>query len=274
MKSLSRLSLGLLTLQVSSVLSFAHQFELEGTMTYTWQDHVQMLYSMQVYVQDCQWAIFKTYNWTTNRLVTEMSSDGSFIYCLDRIETNTGTVRPEDYTEAYPNSLIGQIQSVDFPFGTLNTEGITLFYAYASSCYLNTHTNHVIGSIPFNPQSLQRNEAEGEYAKITRGEQPLELPTEISFLAPFQPGTNAVLTTSEFTNFANVQIPMRVSVVHGPTTYEFHAARVSDTCSLKSFKPELPHGAYVTDFRVPHFLGSDPGSFRMATNGWPVLQAE
>jgi len=138
----------------------------------------------------------------------------------------------------------------------------------------------MIGSIRFQPRDEPRS-YEGTYALITRSSPPLRLPSKIIFLPEFQNVTNAVLSTSEFTNLAGVQVPLKVSLVRYfqnktniLTTYEFQATRISEKCPLKSFKPRLPSRAYVTDYRFPHFLASDPGSFRQMTNGSPAMRTD
>ena len=275
----------LVLFQFSSTRSFSYEFEVDGTMIDSPSGHPPFSCSLQIYVRDCQWAVFQIWEDPTNRIVTEISDDGDSVYMLERIETNSGVFMPDDYSKALPNSFNGQIHPAHFPFGILNTEAVTLFYAYASSCYLDAHTNQMIGSIRFQPND-QRESDLGAYrdvdARITRDLPPMGLPRQIVFLGnllyeTMLYETNAVLSATEFTNVAGVQVPLNVSLLRNSLnktgilmTYEFQATRISEKCPLKSFKPLLPSGTYVTDYRVPHFLASDPGSYRPMANGWPA----
>ena len=269
----------LVLFHVSSTRSFSYEFEVDGTMIDSPGDHPPFSCSLQIYVRDCQWAVFQIWENPTNRIVTEISDDGDSVYMLERIETNSGVFMPDDYSKALPGGFHGQIHPAHFPFGTLNTEAVTLFYAYASSCYLDAHTNQMIDSIPLQSNDPQSHPGvyAGVGARITRDSPPLGLPRQIIFLRNLQYETNAVLSASEFTNVAGVQVPQKVSLVRYSSnkneilmTYEFQATRISEKCPLKSFKPLLPTGTHVTDYRVPHFLASDPGSYRPMTNGWPA----
>jgi hypothetical protein len=274
------LSIVLPLVQISGARSLAYEFEVDGTMKASPSGYPPFSCSMQIYVRDCQWAVFQIWESPTNQILREISDDGDCVYALNHIETNAGNFSPDDDSRAFPNSWTGEIYPAHFPFGILNTEAIALFYAYASSCYLDAHPNQVIGSIRFQPRDTPRT-YEGAHALITRSSPPLRLPSKIIFFPEFQYVTNAVLSTSEFTNIANVQVPLKVSLVRYfqnktniLTTYEFQVTRISEKCALKSFKPRLPSGAYVTDYRVPHFLASDPGSLRKMTNGWPAMRTD
>jgi len=266
-------------LEISSARSFGRQFEVDGIMTALPEGHQPFSCSMRLYFQDDRWAVFQIWEDPTNRIVTEISDDGDYVYELNGAETNTGVFMPDDHSKTM-SRWSGEIHPQHFPFEILNTEAITLFYAYASSRYLDEHTNQVINSIPFQPGDETRNH-EGTYAFITRSSPPLRLPSKIIFRAEFQYTTNAIFNASEFTKVADMQVPMKVSLARflpgtseALITYEFRATRVSGQCPLKSFKPALPDGAYVTDFRVRHFLASDPGSFRATTNGWPAMRTD
>jgi len=267
-------------LEISSARSFGHQFEVDGIMTASPEGCRPFSCSIRLFVRDDQWAVFQIWEDPTNRIVTEISDDGEYVYELHGAETNAGDFMPDDHSKLMPYRWSGEIHPQHFPFEILNTEAITLFYAYASSGYLDGHTNQIINSIPFQPGDETRNH-EGAYAFITRSSPPLRLPSRIIFRAEFQYVTNAIFNASGFTNVADVQVPIKVSLARflpGTSeplmTFEFRATRISEKCPLKSFKPALPDGTYVTDFRVRHFLASDPGRLRATTNGWPVMHTD
>jgi len=250
------------------------EFEMAGTMTASPEGQKAFSCSMQIYVRDCQWAIFQVWQDSTNRSVTEVSDDGENVYLLNRFETNSRPFLPEDWSTAAPNGWSGQVHPAHFPFKILNTEVISLFYGYASSCYLDQHTNQVINLIPFQHGDESRSPA-GAFAFITRSAPPLRLPGRIVFRNEFQYDTNAILESTSFTNIANLQIPLKVSLVrylpHTTNileTFVFQANRVTEKCSLKSFKPALPGRALVTDYR-----NGSQASPQM-TDGWPVARTE
>ncbi len=254
--------------------SAAYEFAVDGTMKITPHGHPPLTCSLHVFVRDCQWAVFRIWEGSTNRFVTEVSDDGDYVYLLDWIETNSARFRTGDYSGALPNSFVGQIHPAHFPFGLPQTEAVALFYAYASSCYLDTHTNGIIGPIPFSANDLPLS-YEGAYARIVRETSPSHLPVEIAFLRSLEFGTNAILRTSDFTKVAGARVPRKVSLTRYSqdltgelADYQFSATRVSRRCSLKVFTPRLPGTAVVTDYRGPHILRDDSRSLWPATN-WP-----
>lgn len=268
----------LVLLAISSTRSFGHQFEVDGIMKASPEGGQPFSCSLQFYAQDDRWAAFQIWENPTNRIITEISDDGEYVYKITRAETNAGDFMPDDLSKALPGSWGGEIHPKHFPFKILNTEVVTLFYAYASSGYLDSHTNQMINPIPAQIGDEGKNPI-GVHAAITRSAPPLRLPSRIIFQAEFQYVTNTIFTASGYTNIAGVQIPTKVSLARylpdGANiviAYEFQATRISEKCSLKSFKPPLPGHALVTDFRVRHFFASDPGSLRVTTNGWPAIQ--
>ncbi len=101
---------------------------------------------LRVYVRDCQWAIFQTWETATNKLITEMSDDGTNIYVLEHQEArDAGASATAAEWPVDPFSWLGEIHPSGFPYRRLNTEIGILFYAYASSCYLDSLTNEMIG---------------------------------------------------------------------------------------------------------------------------------
>lgn len=264
--------------QALSSSLFAHEFEVDGTMRITPTGYPAFSHSIHIYVRDCQWAIFRVLEDSTYRTVVEISDDGDNIYKLTRVETKNGSFSPDDYANVIPNSLLaGEIHPSGFPFRMLEIESITLYYAYASSCYLDSLTNQIIGSIMLSPSELQSGD-ERSQALITRGSPPLRLPSKIIFWDDTRKWTNPIFSASEYTNFGNAQIPSRVSLFQyyqGETnileTFEFHATRILDTCSLKSFRPLLSNGALIADYRFSHQNTYTPGIPQIVTNTWPTM---
>jgi hypothetical protein len=256
----------------------AHEYELNGVMTDEPAGHPPFACNMHVYVRDCRWAIFQTWESPTNRIVTQMSDDGTNIYTLDHVETPS----LKNGWEAMPNSYVGNIYPSGFPYRVVRTEIVALFYAYASSCYLDSVTNGLLGPIKFHPGQLMMGDARVS-VNLYRNSFPPRLPECICFLnieGSKVQWTNVVLRAFDFTNLGSIQIPSAVELIrYRPkqatifTRYEFRVTNILDQCSLKSFTPFLPAHSFVEDNRFATGRADVPPiTYGQTTNSqWPTV---
>ena len=256
-----------------------YEFELEGVMSDEPAGHTAFTCNMHVAVCDCRWAIFQTWESPTNRIITELSDDGTNIYQLDHIEkpsVNNGW-------EPMPNSYVGNLYPTGFPLTVLDPENVILFYAYASSCYLDSVTNGLLAPIRLGPGPSMTGNARVP-DNLFRNPSSPRLPGRICFLEIHDLGvqwTNAILSTFDSTNLGSIKIPSRVEFVSyraNParivTRYAFHATNFLNHCSLQSFTPVLAGRAVVEDNRFARGrVDVPPISYPQITNSqWPTIE--
>lgn len=249
-----------------------YEFELSGIMEISPHRYEIPSFSckMRVCCRDCQWAIFKIWETKTNRIIQETSDDGTNIYSITHVED----LRNNWIWTDIPNSWVAQIHRSGFPRYVLQTEEVMLFYAYASSCYLNSLTNSFFDPIKFEPNDLLEGNVRVK-GVIKYGPAPVRLPQELYFLSVREYKTNAVLSASNITNIGRIQIPLDVSLrrfvldADKPLIdYTFKVDKLSLTCNVDSFKPRLPSNVLVSDYRFSHGQAYVPPIVESATNGW------
>lgn len=206
------------------------------------------------------------------------ASDGTLFYKV----TSVGTAARRARRGVTANTAIAVRGPGSTPYA-IEDEIIALYYAFASHCYLANLTNSLVypfrGALGFDHQLSDdiRNRALWELQPAPPG-----LPRYIvtTSTAGY---TNAVLTTSVFTNVSGLRLPKQSSVrfldanLQGSTNGSplvwkelaviVEAAGRSSTTI--SFVPELPTGASVQDIT---FWSNKPAlnvSVRTKTNGWP-----
>lgn len=265
----------------SSPAPSAYEFEVEGNMEIAPSGFSAFSSKMHVYVHGCQWRISETWQSATNRIITEIGDDGTNIYRLDHVETNTPSA--PSLWGIDPSSWIGAIHRAGFPYRTIETDIVTLFYAYASHCYLDSVTNNFLGPIKFQPTDLKMGDLPVQ-ARIVRDSAAPQLPEQISFLGA-QGGrlesTNSFFEASIFTNVGAAHIPLRVSVLrYRPerssvlVKYEFSVSTARPKCSTSAFDLACPSGTFIQDYRFSHgdanvspiMVGVLPSP------GWPSLE--
>jgi hypothetical protein len=251
------------------------EFEVQGVMQIT--PHRTKANSttcrMRLFCRDCQWAITQTWEVGTNRVVRQMSDDGKNIYIIEHIEA----LLPNAETEAIPNSWVAQIHRSGFPCWVLETEAITLFYAYASTCYLDTIKSDLIDPIKVQPSDLLYGNRRVK-AWVARNHDSPRLPNLIGFFDYSSKLTNTVLRAESFTNIAGFQLPNRCLLRrYDPRNgkklidYEFHADELNGRCSMQSFTLNLPKNTYVSDYRFSHGEAYVPAIVHpSASGGWPT----
>jgi hypothetical protein len=202
----------------------------------------------------------------TNRLVREMTDDGTYIYVLSHVEL------PERGWEVQSNSWAGEMYPPGAPRRLLAPELEMMFYAYASACYLDSVTNQLLTPIKMGPQQLADDDLQAP-AWITR-DSPSSLPAEICFLKTNREDTNCILRTFAFTNVGGAHIPLK-AVLTGfgksgapLVEYTFEAERVSGGTSVATFTPELTANTFIQDYRFAG-VADDLPIFYPGTNAWP-----
>ena len=264
------------SLLLTGFKAFSFEYEVDGIATIAPASFAPFHCSMQIYVKDCHWEIYWWSENSSNRFVNVLSDDGENIYKLTRIETNVGTsFARDDYSHVIPYSWVGEIHPSGFPYRMLAPEPITMFYAYASSCYLASVTNKSIGSIMLDPKELDLG-YEQSPVELQRGNLPPQLPTSIQFLDQNAKRIIASFNSSNFTNVGEIQLPLDVSFVRfydGSTnvhiSYTFHVAKMSDKCRINSFVPFIPKTAIILDYRFSHQKAEAIPV--LVTNAWPTL---
>jgi hypothetical protein len=191
----------------------AAEFEVNGVMIYQRDGKPEFPYDMRISVRDCKWSIVQRSMLGTNkmqRIQTELTYDGTNIYNLSHVERQV----ENEAWQVVSNSYAASLYSGEFPFRNLDPEIVLLFYAYASTCYLDTVTNNQTGPIKFQPRDLEMGNAT-VYSELDREVLPPMLPKRISFfLGPTRGWTNANLVSGDFTNVGGLTIPATVSLEH------------------------------------------------------------
>lgn len=249
-----------------------YEFELNGVMEIIPHRYNIPAFSckMRVCCRDCQWAISKIWETKTNRIVQEMSDDGTNIYSLTHIEALKNTW----IWTAIPNSWVAQIHRSGFPRYALQTEEAMLFYAYASTCYLDSVTNSFIDPIKFEPNDLLEGDKRVKGVIIYSSAR-IRLPQQLCFLSVQETRTNAVLNANNITNIGMIQIPLEVSLRRFALDdgtplidYMFKVDNLTQHCKIESFKVRLPSAALVSDYRFSQGQAYVPPIVESATNGW------
>jgi hypothetical protein len=261
-----------------SLSLWARGFEVVGIMEIKPTGHPTFSHLMQIFVQDRQWAVFRIIENVTNRTVVEISDDGTNIYNLTHLEPKAIGISPLESYSLSNCMAAGEIHPTGFPFRMLETESVSLFYAYASTYYLDTHTNQMIGSIILQPSDLHDGDKLSDVL-LERTEAPLYLPREITFIDKAANWTNCILRCKDFTNIVGMQIPLEVSLerfyrdkTNILQTFTFHATKVYGECSLGSFTPSInSNGVFVCDYRFSHHGSYVPGIPQVVTNAWPTM---
>jgi len=224
----------------------------------------------RVFFRDCQWAVFTIWETSTNRIIQEMSDDGTNIYLVSRIEKLENNWMWTDV----PNSWVGSIHRSGFPRFALQTVEEILFYAYTSTCYLNSVSNGFVDPIKFEPDDLfegdKRVKAEIKYSNGS-----IRLPQEIYFSPRRLGETNIILRVNTITNIGKLQIPLELSLTRFASDdwkplidYSFKLISAAPSCSLESFKPSISSTALVSDYRFSHGQAYVPPIVEFATNSW------
>ena len=255
-----------------------NEFEVDGSITNMPTGYHSFSFSYQVYVKGCSWSIFLISETVSNRIVQEYSYDGSYVYKLSHIETNLSEpFQPDNIAAAFGNSWIGQIHPAGFPFRILDPDAISLFYAYCSSCYLDSITNDMIGAILFQPNEL----AVGDllsHSLVIRGDMPLRLPKTIDLFSVDHAFKTCEFNVSECTNVDRMELPLSFSLLHYfrnetnvLTQFDNHVAHIRDTCSLTTFTPYFPAKLYVLDYRFSESDVFVPAITEVVTGEWPSM---
>jgi hypothetical protein len=256
----------------------AAEFEVAGVMKVDPITFKPFSSKFRICVRGCNWAIFQTWESPTNKIIIEMSDDGNNIFELQHIEI---PMENGDWMPA-SNSYVGSLYPSGFPYRVLDTEIVALFYAYASTCYLNSVTNQLLGPIKFEPRDLVWGDASVS-AIYERNPYSPNLPAQIVFLNHYsakERWTNAVFSASDFTNVSGLTIPEAVSLIryHANegrvyTKYEFQVSSVINKCYIDTFTPDLTKRAFVQDQRFSRGVAQVPSiTYGVLTNGvWPSL---
>ena len=259
----------------------AFEYEVCGTMAVNTADHPPFKTQMQVFVRDDQWAIFQYFHMAsspTNRMVTELCSDGKSITWVRHFEVASESAGPDkEYGwQSLSNSWSAKIYPAGFPAGADDpgsAGNILLFYAYASAGCLDSTKNQMISPVAFHRTGRLVDDDLMVNAVWKRDLAAPRLPDQIWFLNGYgSPGflaqplpvcTNAQLNSTQFVDVGGVHIPVKVSLVFSKnqtyaaqSRYEFVATVVSRKCPLKNFSASYPANAWVSHYRA--FLWQTP----------------
>jgi len=267
------------TLACIDARSFGAEFEVYGNIKYSPSGYSPYYFFYHVYVNDCKWAIFLVSDLASSRRVEEFSSDGDYIYTLDHQDTNlTASFQLGNYASANQNSWIGNLYRPGFPFKVLESEVTMLFYSYASSCYLNSSSNGMIGSVLFQPNDLKRGDSLSP-ALVIKSHSPPFLPDRIVWFDDLKKHQTCLLEVSAFTNVDGMQLPASVSLLRFfedktniLSTFESHVSNVKSFCSLQFFKPEIPGRCFIMDNRFSPPELNAPPIIEITTNTWPSIE--
>jgi hypothetical protein len=250
-------------------------FQVEGTMTIAAKNPAiaPLVCKMRVEYKDCRWAISQVWEKPSYRITRRMTDDLQAIYVVSQIESNSAYGWIE-----VTNSHVAAVHGPGFPHRMLASEMVILFYAYASSCYLNSSASPYLGNIKFQPSDWEQGD---RLARVTirRNDGPLQLPVEICFLNLAETKTNALLVTSAFTNLGGIHVPAKVLLTRFTDegevlgTYAFDATVLRTVSETETFRPTLASGTLVEDHRFSHGKAYVPPIAHGPVNDWPSEDA-
>jgi hypothetical protein len=266
----------------------AQEFQVEGVMRTTQTSTPPTSSRVQIEHRGSQWAIREITRLSPvilhptnlpvpNVWVHSLSNDGTNIYYLEHVESNSIRSASFDHPNAIPNSLNGHIHSLGFPKWVLEPTMVSLFYAYLSARYLDEATNNLLDPISFGPNEMGLFGDQQVRAIHRRAPGPHGLPKEIVFLDYEAKSTNFLLIASSFTNVFGIQLPLRVVVTRYNTRngeplqiYEFEVTGIRDKGGPSSFRPDLTPGALVRDYRFSHGTAYVQGIDHGILTNWPT----
>jgi hypothetical protein len=205
-----------------------------------------------------------------------MTDDAQTIYTLTHVEQLSPEAGNDSLASILTNSWVATMERSGFPYRTFNPEIEFLFYAYLSSCYLDSLSDRHAAPIKFGPSDMLMGDAKVPI-EVERHSQPPHLPTRLFLFSPAGDRTNAVIQAWGFTNVAGVVLPCHVvlkRLKHGGDSilaiYEFKAEVLRSETAVASFTPQFPPRALVADHRFSKGKADvPPVTYGIRTGDWP-----
>ncbi len=283
---LIRLIAGVLPVFLGGIVA-AQDFELHGTMKHTLSNGTTIPPSqISVSCSGSNWFIKRVTPATANTnlnpatpdlgillAIDELACDGTNIYELMHFESDAPLgVNDKKNIGFVTNSWTGKMMLPGFPVYAFHVISKVIFYAYASSAYLDSSVIGKIHRIEMGEEADIRVNAE-----VVRLQDALRLPKEILFREPGGP-TRASIRSSNFTNLNNFEIPLSVEFeqyAHGQevATHRFEVTSITPGCARKSFAPRPPkENISINDYRLSYSaMPIPPVQLHSQGREWPTL---
>jgi hypothetical protein len=283
---LIRLIAGVLPMVLAASLG-AQDFELHGTMKHTqWDGRPIPPSQISVSCSGSNWfikevtptAVGTNLNPATPDpgillAVDELACDGTNIYQLMHFESDAPPgMNDKKNMGLVTYSWTGKMMLPGFPVYAFGLVSKVIFYAYASSAYLDSSETRKIHGIEVLEEADIRVDAE-----VVRLQDALRLPKEILFPGP-NGSTNASVRSSNFTNLINFEVPLSVEYtdyVDGQPlrSHRFEVTDITPGCARKSFVPRpVKANISINDYRLSYSsIPMPPVQFCSRDWEWPTL---
>jgi hypothetical protein len=255
-----------------------HEFHVAGSLNIRYARSWSEAHTCQMELdyRECQWRVVQTWASATNRIVVSMSDDTRALYTLTHVERLTPGIGNGRSATILPNSRVAAMEQSGFPYRTFNPEIEFLFYAYLSSCYLNSVSDGRAAPIKCGASDLLMGDARVPI-KVERHPEAPQLPVRLTLYHAASDNTNAVIEASGFMNVGGAMLPASVVLrryAHNRDAlialYEFKAEIMRSHTAIRSFTPEFPSKALVADHRFSRGQADVPPiTYGFVTAGWP-----
>jgi hypothetical protein len=204
-----------------------------------------------------------------------------------RLELQRELDAPRDLRRSV-NQAVGTVRPGGWPAVTPGNHGAFLWLAYCSHVFLDEVADRQMPRVWPSRQPPQGSTNDFLPAAVIRADSSPRLPREIVFQGVSRQLTNAVYSTSIFTNVGTMSFPLRSSLeafdqgFRGKTAsastlawrYDATAVRIRPSCTISNFVPVLSVSTIIQDLRLGG-VGSDhaevqylapPGPWMTTTN--------